>query len=58
MLHTPGGLPLDPVRRRIPFLAPHSRAQTQLRSTLGRQVAELAEASVNVAGLDEADLID
>lgn len=58
VIHAPAGLPLDPIRRRIPVLGSHSRGQRQLLSRLGRRIAELTEGTVNTILLQESQVVD
>ena len=57
VVHSPGGLPLDRYRKRLPFARPHSRAQRKLVSALSGSIAELVAGSTNVIHLDESALL-
>lgn len=54
VVHSPSGVPLDPVRRRLPRWAPaHSRNQRRFLEVLRAEVTDLVDASENAILLDE-----
>lgn len=57
LLHTACGLPLDRVRRRLPWLPAQSRRRRALLADLNAQLTELARANENVMILDESALL-
>jgi len=57
-LHNACGLPLDRVRRRLPFVAPHSGAQRRALEHLAKYVGEIASAYENVLLIDEIKLAE
>lgn len=57
VVHTPGGVPLDPLRRRAAFLPPHSRAQRRLLSAMADGIRELVHGTVNTILIDERDIV-
>jgi FkbH-like protein len=57
VVHSPCGVPLDRVRRRVPVLAAHSRTQTRLLGALHARIDELVDATENTILLDEADAV-
>lgn len=55
VIHSPGGIPLGPIRRRMPSWVPaHSGAQRTLLQELRREVAALVGATENAILLDES----
>lgn len=57
VVHSPGGLPLGPVRRRLGVLPPHSRAQRRLLDAVATALAEVVAGTENTLLLDERDLV-
>jgi FkbH-like protein len=57
VVHTPGGIPLDPLRRRMTFLPAHSRGQKRLLSSMATCVTDLVAGTVNTILLNERDLV-
>ncbi|GAB3816767.1 hypothetical protein GCM10028820_16580 [Tessaracoccus terricola] len=54
VVHSPGGIPLDRIRRRLPsFFPAHSRAQRSFLGAVREGVAELVAATANAILLDE-----
>jgi FkbH-like protein len=58
LIHNACGLPLDRIRRRAPFMPPHSRAQRKALDRIAKYTAEVVSAHENLILVDENKLAE
>ena len=58
LIHNACGLPLDRIRRRAPFMPPHSRAQRKALDRIAKYTAEVVSGHMNLILVDENKLAE